>query len=628
MKKLSWEKLAIIFIAVITLGLLGYFISDLVVDIIKLNKQGILGSINTNVSDKNVFKWLAVIFIEAMQMIVVFISAEIIQIAASISFVWYIAIALCITGIALGATIIYILVNKFNFDHSVFNKKTKKIEYIQKRRKKDSSIQTLMYILLLTPIVPFGAVCYFGATNKISFKRYILTIVTGTIPSILISMVFGNAIIEFIIRDIKWWLLLIILLGLLIIVFSLVAVILNKLFFKPNKNTPESNYYPILFSIFNILCKSKSRPTFDKGEIDNLDGPFLLVSNHGSFFDVYYLSKLADPNRMSFILNRYYFRTKWIRKILNKMGTIPKKLFSPDLETIKKTLHSVKNGYPVLMCPEGRLSVDGTNYAITSETGKLIKKLRIPVVIARINGAYMVNAKWRPHRVKGNIHTEVRKIISAEEINNMSVSEINKTINENIAYNDFEYARENNFKYKDKNKAKGLHNVLYRCPNCHKEYTIETKGNNVKCNHCGFSLDIQEDYWFNENELGIRNIHDWYKYMVNYENENTIKNNETLTCEVTVKKLHLTDKKLDIIGEGVCRMNNDSFDFKGIFNGESEEFSIPTIDIKGLAFTAGEEFEFYRNDRLYYFYPKQNPQQCTKWALIVDEIVKAGEENE
>ena len=628
MKKLSWEKLAILFIAFITLGLLGYFISDLVVDIIKLNKQGRLDSINTILSDKGVIGWLAVILIEAMQMIVVFISAEFIQIAASISYVWYMALALCMTGVALGATIIYILVNTFNFDQSMFNKNSKKIEHIQKRRKKHSSIQTLMYVLLITPVVPFGAVCYFGATNKLSFRRYILTIITGTIPSILMSILFGNAIIEFIANDRPWWLLLLILIGFLIVVFSLIAFIVNRLFFKANKYTPDSIYYPILFKIFNILCKAKSRPTFDRGEIDNIDGPFLLLSNHGSFFDVYYLSKLADPNRMSFILNRYYFRTKWIRKILNKIGTIPKKIFSPDMETIKKTLQSIKNGYPVLMCPEGRLSIDGTNYAITNETGKLIKKLKVPVVIARINGAYMVNAKWRPHRVKGNIHTEVRRIISAEEINNMSVSELNKVINENIAYNDFDYAREKKLKYKDKNKAKGLHNVLYRCPNCHNEYTIEAQGNNVKCNHCGFSLDIQEDYWFNENELGIRNIHDWYQYMVNYENENTIKNNEILTCEVTVKKLHLTNKKLDIIGEGVCHMNNDNFDFKGIFNGESEEFSIPTLDLKGLAFTAGEEFEFYRNDRLYYFYPKQNPQQCTKWALIVDELVKAGEENE
>ena len=34
------------------------------------------------------------------------------------------------------------------------------------------------------------------------------------------------------------------------------------------------------------------------------------------------------------------------------------------------------------------------------------------------------------------------------------------------------------------------------------------------------------------------------------------------------------------------------------------------------------------DDELYYFYPITNKQQCAKWALIVDEIVKGQEEDE
>ena len=72
--------------------------------------------------------------------------------------------------------------------------------------------------------------------------------------------------------------------------------------------------------------------------------------------------------------------------------------------------------------------------------------------------------------------------------------EINNLINENIAYNEFDYIKEKGLKFKQKNKAEGLENVLYYCPKCHKEFTLSTSGNTIKCDHCGFELEIKEDY--------------------------------------------------------------------------------------------------------------------------------------
>ena len=53
-----------------------------------------------------------------------------------------------------------------------------------------------------------------------------------------------------------------------------------------------------------------------------------------------------------------------------------------------------------------------------------------------------------------------------------------------------------------------------------------------------------------------------------------------------------------------------------------KEFEIEISNLRALAFSCGEEFECYHDNELYYFYPKTNRQQCTKWALIVDELVK------
>ena len=49
-------------------------------------------------------------------------------------------------------------------------------------------------------------------------------------------------------------------------------------------------------------------------------------------------------------------------------------------------------------------------------TTKLLKTLKVPVVIANIHGAYITNPKWREKRIKGPVHTEVKYIISKEQI--------------------------------------------------------------------------------------------------------------------------------------------------------------------------------------------------------------------
>ena len=96
--------------------------------------------------------------------------------------------------------------------------------------------------------------------------------------------------------------------------------------------------------------------------------------------------------------------------------------------------------------------------------------------------------------------------------------------------------------------------------------------------------------------------------------------NVYLETEVDVRKFNIDSKKLDEKGTGKCILTNHSFKFIGDLN--VKEFEIEINNLRALAFSTGLEFECYYNNELYYFYPKTNRQQCTKWALIVDELVK------
>lgn len=622
MKKINKNKLLIFIITILTLVLLFFFLKNIIFEIIKLEINNDHAGIKQLLADQGLFGYLSIVLVEALQMVVVFISAEFIQISAGLTYPWYIAASLCSCGIFLGSTIIYLLCTMTKFDSSIFKKSTDKInEYTRK----SNNTQLLMYILFVMPIIPFGAICYFGANSKISYKRYIFTCVTGTIPSIFSSIFLGNLITDAINNLIPVWVVLLLIISVMILLLIAGVFILNKTILKDHKNTPESPVYNLLMKIFRFGVNRKIKYKQDDFSKINIEEPFIILSNHPSGYDVYFIADMIKPIRSSFILNYYYFKFKLIKFLVTKIGVIPKKLFTPDLKTIKGTIKMTKAGYPVFMCPEGRLQLDGTSYYITKETGKFLKQLKLPIVLITIQGAYISKPKWRKHRIKSYVETKITKVITKEEVLNLTGNELNDLINKCLYTNEFDYIKEKGLTFKDNKKAKGLENILYYCPKCKCEHTLKTKGNTIKCEKCGFELTLQEDYHFNDNEFNIKTIHDWYLLITEYEKEN-IKNNINLSCEVKVKKYNIENKKFNEKGTGKCTLTNSCFKYEGDL--KVKEFTIDMKMLRALAFSCGEEFECYYNDELYYFYPKTNKQQCTKWALLVDELVKGEDVNE
>ena len=405
------------------------------------------------------------------------------------------------TSYILGITIIYLVARFTKFTNPL---NIHELELIDEHYKKKKTKKFKDFTILNKPNILLGSACFKMAKNKTPYLKYLFISVISLIPTYIFSTSLGMVFKHFYMNNISlWWFVLIVVLS--IILISIIRLIYEVTFFKEIVGTPSSFFYLVLFVAFHLIVTFKTKAKFDRKDIHKIKGPYMLLSNHGSFFDVYFLSRLAYKHRFSFILNKYYFRNKVLRYLLNRFGAIPKKLFSPDSDTIKRIIRSIKLGYPILMCPEGRLSVDGTNYQIRSETGKLLKSLKIPVVIATINGAYPANPKWRKKRMKGTIYTKVEKIITKEEIEQLSVKEINELVNKYISYNDFEYAKEYNLQYKGKNKANNLESILYYCPKCNEEFTTYSYNDTIECKNCGFKATINDNYSFETNELNIDN---------------------------------------------------------------------------------------------------------------------------
>ena len=523
------KRLILIGIALAALCLLAVFLSSILIPFLRYQIAGDYESAREVLESRGVLGLIAVPLIEAMQMVVVFIPAEFIQISAGLAFNWRFAIPLCVLGVFAGASLIYLLVHFWNFEVD------RGQERIERLRKQESRVGIYPFLTLLffTPVVPFGAICYFGASRKsIRYLPYVLTCTLSALPSIITSNVMGVGVRLFIAQRIPFWALLLIILGGALLLFLLIFFIVSRLYFRPTAGTPDSPWYDILHKLGGALIRLRMKAEYDTAGADLPEGAALYVSNHPSQLDYFLTAKLAAPRRVGLIANEYFFRKGIAKRGMTAIGTIPKKLFIEEPSVILKARRLVKAGYSVYLAPEGRMSVAGVPYPIVSSTGAFARFLGVPMVTLRVEGAYLNRPKWRSAAIRQKVRISVRHVYSAEELKAMTPEEVNAAIREDISCDDFAFAREEGLAYLSGRKAAGLAQVLYRCPVCGELYALEEKGNALVCRSCGLKLAFDRQYGFEENAGGFRTVADVYRALEEMEREEQ----PTLSCRVSVRR--------------------------------------------------------------------------------------------
>ena len=608
--KKQWIEKAVIVLALIVIfALFFFFLRDILVPFLKMEIDHDLHGARRLLREKGVMGFFAVTLVEALQMVVIFIPAEFIQISSGLSYPFPVALLLCDLGVCLGATIIFVLVRTFRFNNQAYEKSRKRIEQFSAASKKERSVILLLFFLFFMPLIPFGAICYYGSGTKIRYGPYILTVAVGVIPSIVVSNLMGAAGKAFFAKSLPIGLLILIIVLLAALLFAIIFLFLDRIYFRENSGTPDSVIQVAFFKLVRLLRGKKQTVCVDALPSD-IRSPYILLSNHESFYDFYYVSLIDPDHRPSFVVNRYYLTRPIVRRLWKKSGMIPKRLFVPDTGTTVGVIRMIRHGYPVILFPEGRLSPDGRSNPILQEAAALYRKLNIDLVLVNISGAYFAKPKWRKRFFRSEIAVKVARVIRKEEISQMTDAELNALIAKTL----FRDASENQTNlYPQKNKAEGLEKILYRCIDCGALYTTVGKGNTLSCSRCGAAHTLNEHYRFE----GLSQSISAYYQQIEWLEEREL---DTLSLQSRVRiKVFGADGKVEKRECGECSLTPSEFCYRS----DTETFSIPTEQLPALPFSCGEEFELYYQNRLYYFYPQEQRQQVARWALAVDLLTKA-----
>ena len=605
-KKIPKERIVIFCVAVVVLGLLIFFLSDVFFPFIKLEIARDFDGAKELLMERGFIGFVTVSLIEALQMVVIFIPAEFIQLTSGMSYPWWLAMILCDLGVVLGASIIYALVNVFRFNRDALKQKDR-IQEVE-RHAKNKSTQALMYLLFIMPIIPFGAICYYGSGKKMPYRRYIFTCATGVLPSIATSILMGTAIKTFIAERLPIWALILAIIGAAAILFTLIVIVLKKYFLKDG-SIAEFLAQIIKKLILKIISLKVKFHIIGAEAVREIEGPFIYLGEHHSPLDAVSLCKIVPEKEVVGVINEHLFRIPVFGKLLRKSGQIPKKLFYPDVLCVKNIMRAVKKGLPVAIFPEARLSTDGGPSYINDSIAGLLKSLRVPVVLVEIRNNYFLASKWRKGMFRGVSEVEVKRVLRPEDLEEMSREELAGVIRKNLSYNEFSHRIS---EFRSPRKAKGLEGILYLCPHCRTFYANRTRGNTMTCTHCGKQYTIGRDYHFLDD--GIPTIYDYYQKIRAIEKEKLSEISLDIPVDVKIFKDQVKKVRKE---KGIFHLDPEKVWFRSSVSDLYFEYTVDTLE--GIAYSVNEEFELYYDNELYYFYPPKGERTvCTRVGLLFE----------
>jgi len=381
---------------------------------------------------------------------------------------------------------------------------------------------------------------------------------------------------------------------------------------------PNGILYSVLVILLIPVVKLMFRLKVDRSGYIPPDGPFVVLCNHASFMDFVVAMFAVFPKRLNSVVAQKYFFYRPLNWFLPFMGCIPKTLFAPDPHSVMNIFTVIKRGDGLLLFPEGRASPGGGYMGINKATGKLIKRLGVPVVSCYIEGAYTCMPFWRKGVRWGRQRATLDMLFSAEDIAHLTPDEINSRIDSRLSGADLAHTPDAMSVLREKNLLIGLEHLLYLCPKCHAEFAHKTYGNTIECTACGNTAVMDRFAYLRPTEGSIcpESVHLWYKEQALYEMAGLCDDGEIFRVEVTVRMDAGAGGGLATCGCGVISLQKSGWNYVGELLGDEVNLFFPIDSVPAVPFDTNDNFQIYSGGTILDFRPVHGAHTCVKYAVI------------
>ena len=386
---------------------------------------------------------------------------------------------------------------------------------------------------------------------------------------------------------------------------------------------PNAALYLIAYALVYPALKICFRLKVDRKNLSlPKKGPCIILSNHITMYDFLMVMLPLYPHRINTVTSQKYFLYRPLHKILPMMGCIPKNMFDPDIRSVVGMKTVINRGDKILLFPEGRCSSSNAYVGMNIATGKLIKKLGVPVITCCLEGAQICKPHWRKGFRFGRERVTYANLFTREELESLSVDEINAAIDLRLSGRDGVTPPDKPFRTLTARRlAEGLHLILYWCPKCGSEYTTESRGNTIRCTNCGNAADI--DRYGNlipspGSIIPDVSISSWFREQVRHEMQCLSDDMEPISEPVTV---WMPSKKpgsgTEKCGTGTICLDPKGWHYSGMLSNEHVDLFFPVETVPAMSYEHHDNFQIYSNG-IYYTFVPEDVKKSLKYVILAE----------
>ncbi len=347
----------------------------------------------------------------------------------------------------------------------------------------------------------------------------------------------------------------------------------TPLFFPISKwKIDEAKDPPFLFVLLYMIGKFIIKFFYDVravGKNNIPPPPYLMVSNHNSYFDPFFIMDAVNVYMKAPLSWAHYDRMKWL---IDHVGMFPIKRYTADSSAILKMVRALRHSGMIAIFIESERSWDGRPLSVKNGIERLVKTLKVPILPVRIERAHLMWPRWSPKFRKGRVKVVVGKAVAYENYQQAFDFVLRDTVAHNERYKDY----------------RGIETYIWKCPKCGTVSALKSHRQGFFCTACGSK-------WKRPSVEEVRNMHD-----MNYPSD--------------VKELPLED---------MAEVNGK--EKRVILNSEGIRIGkfIPLADVKAFVVESHRELYLY-NGELYEIRPRNT--SVLMWKEWMD-FLKKDDEN-
>jgi 1-acyl-sn-glycerol-3-phosphate acyltransferase len=329
-------------------------------------------------------------------------------------------------------------------------------------------------------------------------------------------------------------------------------------------------------------------------------GPLLVISNHPSPWDVSMIPRTLFRQTHNLGTDQL-LRVPYFGWMMPHFSMIPFKKGMKDPGALAEVERRIRRGGCALIFPEGDRTWTGRSNPIKPGTGRLIKRLGVPVAYVRVRTGHMAWPRWAKYPRSIPLEIEHRALIEYPE--SATVEEINADIARYISVDPYEV--EVPPRSWGTRLAEGLPEFMWACPQCFAQGGLELVPGDHDCVHCqtcqsrwrvdlgcwmraeagpGEDLHVERAYLRLQDHFGELPVCDPVRFA---------ETGVALDGEVEMSRVHYGQVAAEQLGLGRLELHGDRLLF--IDHAGHAPIELPFASIKAVLMQVGDKLQI-RND--------------------------------